>query len=272
MFCGKKENVEEEFKEEIIIPLFKVLKIYKSLDEEEKAKISNIKPSFCNYSFMYFERTKQGVFLPSAEDIAEREIREIYNFTNVRNKMYMKFVGENIKNGALILSLEKSKIYDASECPICLQNIDITGTNVTITECGHVFHTDCIVSHLRTRNTCPNCNTEFQNISKVNSYFANNPVSSISAGIFLGFIGILCFPIICGCVTYQMCKKQNNRRPIFTVSTETQTIDRNSDSQTEIQTQTESQTESPINTESQTEYPINTESQTESQTDILIEL
>lgn len=49
----------------------------------------------------------------------------------------MKFVGEDLKNSALILSLEsEAKIYDISECPICFEKIN--ETNKTTTECGHI--------------------------------------------------------------------------------------------------------------------------------------
>ena len=44
---------------------------------------------------------------------------------------------------------------EADKCPICLDNVK--KTNVSITMCGHKFCTSCLLSSLRTKNTCPSC-------------------------------------------------------------------------------------------------------------------
>ncbi len=48
-------------------------------------------------------------------------------------------------------------------CSICLDDISLTGDEVTILECNHPFHTRCI-SQLRS-NKCPSCRKRFTNIS-----------------------------------------------------------------------------------------------------------
>jgi hypothetical protein len=45
----------------------------------------------------------------------------------------------------------------ASECPICRDPLD---AGLTITRCGHVFHTSCILSWFQLKPLCPLCKTE----------------------------------------------------------------------------------------------------------------
>ena len=45
-------------------------------------------------------------------------------------------------------------------CPICME---IPGTkNITITACGHTFSLSCLLSSLKTKNTCPTCRAEIE--------------------------------------------------------------------------------------------------------------
>ena len=45
-------------------------------------------------------------------------------------------------------------------CPVC---IEVPGnTNVAITACGHKFCTSCLLSALKTRNTCPTCRAQIE--------------------------------------------------------------------------------------------------------------
>lgn len=41
----------------------------------------------------------------------------------------------------------------AHECPICLDQMTASST----LSCGHAFHSECIISHLRKDNRCPIC-------------------------------------------------------------------------------------------------------------------
>jgi hypothetical protein len=53
-----------------------------------------------------------------------------------------------------------------NRCSICLDERNPkelkTQTNITITSCGHVFCTSCLLKHLIVRNTCPNCRAEIE--------------------------------------------------------------------------------------------------------------
>lgn len=48
--------------------------------------------------------------------------------------------------------------HDAQECSICLEALD--GDDTLETNCGHLFHRDCIVQALVHNHSCPNCRTE----------------------------------------------------------------------------------------------------------------
>ncbi len=43
-------------------------------------------------------------------------------------------------------------------CTICNDEIETTTRNYTITECGHKFHTICLMKNVQTNGTvCPSC-------------------------------------------------------------------------------------------------------------------
>ena len=49
------------------------------------------------------------------------------------------------------------------QCSICLGEKDRANPkNTTVTECGHLFCTTCLLKHLAIRNTCPNCRAEIE--------------------------------------------------------------------------------------------------------------
>lgn len=56
-------------------------------------------------------------------------------------------------------------------CPICME---VPGTtNVAITACGHRFCMSCLLSSLKTKNTCPTCRAE---IEPVREYIGIEPL------------------------------------------------------------------------------------------------
>jgi hypothetical protein len=49
---------------------------------------------------------------------------------------------------------------NADLCAVCLE---VPGTkNVSITACGHIFCTSCLLKSLKTKNTCPTCRAEVE--------------------------------------------------------------------------------------------------------------
>ena len=46
-------------------------------------------------------------------------------------------------------------------CSICLETRE-SSDNITITGCGHMFCTSCLLKHLAIRNTCPNCRADIE--------------------------------------------------------------------------------------------------------------
>lgn len=56
-----------------------------------------------------------------------------------------------------------------NECPICLEELDAVKNRAT-TECGHCFHTSCLIKHsLLTNIACPLCRTELAEIPEDDS-------------------------------------------------------------------------------------------------------
>jgi len=53
------------------------------------------------------------------------------------------------------------------ECPICMDEIDLTRNCVT-TECGHKFHAKCLMQNVAHNGfSCPNCRAEMAEVEKV---------------------------------------------------------------------------------------------------------
>ena len=68
--------------------------------------------------------------------------------TIVRESKYMYTILEKLKEPS-----------DNEDCIICMDNI----TNLTLTECGHMFCYDCITKWLLTRGNCPFCKKDLMN-------------------------------------------------------------------------------------------------------------
>lgn len=53
-----------------------------------------------------------------------------------------------------------AELDEVDVCPVCME---VPGTkNVTITACGHKFCLSCLLSSLKTKNTCPTCRAEIE--------------------------------------------------------------------------------------------------------------
>lgn len=49
-----------------------------------------------------------------------------------------------------------------NNCPICGNNVESIHT-MELTECGHLFHKDCLTLHRETNQNCPVCNNNLIN-------------------------------------------------------------------------------------------------------------
>ena len=50
-----------------------------------------------------------------------------------------------------------------AEVDVCAVCLEVPGTkNVSITACGHIFCTSCLLKTLKTKNTCPTCRAEIE--------------------------------------------------------------------------------------------------------------
>ena len=57
------------------------------------------------------------------------------------------------------IQIENSHLDEGAQCGICLKDYTL-GESVRRVQCGHFFHTDCIVTWLRSKTTCPYCRTK----------------------------------------------------------------------------------------------------------------
>jgi hypothetical protein len=68
-----------------------------------------------------------------------------------------------------------------TECPICLDEIDAVKNRV-VTECGHCFHSACLIKHAILNNVaCPLCRTDLADIPEEESssyYYSSDSDSS----------------------------------------------------------------------------------------------
>ena len=49
-------------------------------------------------------------------------------------------------------------------CSVCLDDICTGDANMTKTSCGHVFHLSCLLKSLTTKNKCPMCRSDLEDI------------------------------------------------------------------------------------------------------------
>jgi hypothetical protein len=81
--------------------------------------------------------------------------KKIDSFTKKRKKRISERVFRRIKS-----EQEKNKQEDNS-CSICFDTMSNNGPLRT-TPCGHKFHSECLNTWLRTKNTCPLCRAQVQ--------------------------------------------------------------------------------------------------------------
>ena len=52
------------------------------------------------------------------------------------------------------------------QCSICLDKLFSANTDVSVPQCGHMYHKDCLEGSMKIRKKCPNCRSEITSIVK----------------------------------------------------------------------------------------------------------
>ncbi|CAM8995773.1 unnamed protein product [Rhodiola kirilowii] len=61
----------------------------------------------------------------------------------------------------------KKGVGDATECPICLTELEEEEMGRVLPNCGHVFHASCVDMWLLSNSSCPVCRTEAEPTSQL---------------------------------------------------------------------------------------------------------
>lgn len=64
----------------------------------------------------------------------------------------------------LIKKYDRCSPSSPMECPICMEALT---SNISTTECGHMYHTQCLHTWTRTNPTCPLCRCSFEESPRV---------------------------------------------------------------------------------------------------------
>jgi len=85
-------------------------------------------------------------------------------------------------------------------CPICIDEINENeNKNISVTECGHTFHTSCLLNSIKRNNTCPMCRNKLtdpidENVTFClhdNHYISSNVYDDIDIDIFIQNLGLV---------------------------------------------------------------------------------
>ena len=52
------------------------------------------------------------------------------------------------------------------KCSICLDKLFSANTDVSVPQCGHMYHKDCLESYMRIKKKCPSCRSDITSIVK----------------------------------------------------------------------------------------------------------
>jgi hypothetical protein len=142
----------------------------KILSKKVKCLFLNCRNSFCHRGFHYFDKSTDiyiKLYLENPDDIMKRLEEKINDFkscdvcyqiwemhTNLlnTNKEYNTCIQCNF-----IEHFNKKTMKSIEKCSICLKKI-YTNTSYT-TECGHIFHYNCLNKWIAKNNNCPMCRT-----------------------------------------------------------------------------------------------------------------
>ena len=118
------------------------------------------------------------VYFSAAEpdnDSAQKLLETIFNIAfsdeNCHDEI-IKMLEENVWLKTNKEELGNSKNNDfTSKCSTCLESFS-PSSDVSITPCGHLFHSKCIQNHANNRNNCPHCRNDVKSDEIHKVYFS----------------------------------------------------------------------------------------------------
>ena len=96
----------------------------------------------------------------------ERRIEEQEEKNREQKRLVEDFLKNDLKKE---IFNERTKINDCDSCTICCDDVIVGQSEVSITQCFHVFHYDCIYKWIKEKINnpcCPNCNFQFTEYMK----------------------------------------------------------------------------------------------------------
>ena len=106
---------------------------------------------------------------------------------------------------------------ECDTCAVCLEPFSASNINISYTNCGHKFHSSCLLSSKS--NKCPNCrNIILENLSDKKNLSTFQHIIKISSIITLGILSVVVIvPVLVTVTVFSLpvllCKKlfKNNK-------------------------------------------------------------
>jgi hypothetical protein len=216
-------------------------KLANKLKIEDQLKIKDIIPCYINTSTFEYK----GSIVNTCSDFYKKNNKTINELSKEKymthiDSIYILFTKMEdwfIINDCLTSILDSKKIIEANECSICLD--EFGEKNICITECGHKYHTSCLMTWLQKEETCPNCKNELITVENKKSFYEKHPILviiSIPVGIILSPIIALTFiiAVLLGLIVFIYRKMKSKLMCFFNQGT-------NENSQTSLTTSENSQ-------------------------------
>ena len=90
---------------------------------------------------------------------SSESIQLLYNkFNTITDEYYESIeILEKATPSTDIIDFIHISVDIQTECSICQDTIDNVDLPVKLSQCGHIYHKDCLVNWLKRKNDCPVC-------------------------------------------------------------------------------------------------------------------
>jgi hypothetical protein len=177
-------------------------KLCKGCSTEDQLKIKGIIPCYSNIIKLQLNNGREvmastEIYQKNCKTILDLS-KQIYVFDDTYI-LFTKIEDWNICNECFSKRLHAP--VDTTECPICME--DLGDSNMCVTECGHKYHTSCLMKWLQKENTCPSCKHELtESRGQANEFYKKYPILTIvcasSVGVLLSpFAVLFLFFLLC---------------------------------------------------------------------------